>query len=438
MSRFTRISNLTWLAPLVALGAVAAVLAIANGSSLPASGASADTPSGPAAGADTAELIAGLRETVRADVTNAEAAVALGDAYYQRSRETGDGRNYARAERAYAVALAAEPANAAALAGRATIALADHRFADGLALARRAHRVQPQLVAPYAALVDGLIETGRYGEAARALERMVGAKPNLAAYSRISYFRELHGDLEGAARALRLAISAGAGTVEGAAYVRSLLGDLEASRGRYAAARRAYGEALAVSPGYGGAVAGLALLRAGRDELGPAIATLRRELGDPPSPDALTELGELEQAAGRLGAARRHYAQAGRIEAQGLAQGSGYDAGVTLNEAEHGDSALAVEYGRRAWRSAPSVSSADGFSWALYRDGRIEAAARMSAEAMRLGSGDPSFLYHAGMIARAAGESARARRLLSTLLDVAPRFNALYAPRAREALRSLR
>jgi hypothetical protein len=57
---------------------------------------------------------------------------------------------------------------------------------------------------------------------------------------------------------------------------------------------------------------------------------------------------------------------------------------------------------------------------------------------MRLGSRDPEFLYHAGMIARARGDDARAARLLERLLDQSPRFSALYAPRARRALSALR
>ena len=172
-------------------------------------------------------------------------------------------------------------------------------------------------------------------------------------------------------------------------------------------------------------------------ELAPAIETLREQLGDAPSPDALTQLGEVEQAARRLAAARWHYAQASALEKEGLREGAGYDAGVTLNEAEHGDADTAVTYGRRAWHSAPSVSSADAYSWALYRAGRIDAATRLSAEAMRLGSRDPEFLYHAGVIAKAGGSDARARRLLSALLEQAPRFNPLYAPRADRALAAL-
>jgi tetratricopeptide (TPR) repeat protein len=423
----------TWLAaPLLAFAALAAVLSMANSTpelTAPATG-DATTPEP----GDTAALIATLRDSVRPNPEDAQAAVALGDAYYQRSRETGDVRNYARAERAYEGALAVEPDNTAAVSGLATLALARHQFADGLELAQRAHRAEPGLVAPYAALVDGLIETGRYGAAARKLDRMLRLKPTLAAYSRVSYYRELHGDLAGAARALEAAVSAGSGTIEGSAYIRSLEADLAAVRGRYGAAERGYGSALSIDRGYGRAVAGLALLDAGRGELAPAIETLRKQLGGAPSPDALTQLGEVEQAAGRLGAARRHYAQASELEAQGLREGSGYDAGVTLNEAEHGDPAVAVEYGRRAWRSAPSVSSADAYSWALYRAGRIDAATRLSAEAMRLGSRDPEFLYHAGMIAKAGGSDAQARQLLSALLEQAPRFNPLYAPRAERAL----
>ena len=68
---------------------------------------------------------------------------------------------------------------------------------------------------------------------------MVDRKPNLAAYARVSYLRELHGDLEGAATAMRLAVAAGGPAPENNAYVRALLGELERRRGDDRAARRA-------------------------------------------------------------------------------------------------------------------------------------------------------------------------------------------------------
>jgi tetratricopeptide (TPR) repeat protein len=437
--KLSRLNPLAVVLPLATFAALFAILTLVNRGSDAEPSASPVTTlaSGPGPGS-TAELISDLRQVVAAGEGGADAYAQLGNAYYQRSRETGDPALLDRADRAFASALATDPMDSAALAGQATVALSRHRFADGLELAQRAHRAAPGVVAPYAALVDGLVETGRYEAAGRALDRMLSLKPTQASYLRLSYYRELHGDLDGAAQALRFATSAGAGTVEGNAYVRSLRGDFEAARGNYAAALYAYREALSVDPEYGNALRGIALLRAGQGDHAAAIEALREQLGDPPSPDILIKLGEVEQAAGRDAAASRHYEQGLAIEEELLDAGAGIDAGITLNVANHGDSGRAVELGRAAWRTAPSVSSADALSWALYRDGRIEAAARMSAEAMRLGSRDPEFLYHAGMIAKANGDLAQAERVLAALEEQSPRFNALYSPRARAALAGLR
>ena len=92
---------------------------------------------------------------------------------------------------------------------------------------------------------------------------MVDRKPNLAGYARVSYLRELHGDLTGAVEAMRLAVAAGGPAAENVAYVGALLGELERRRGRRAAARRAFQQALARRPGHPGAEAGLARLEGG-------------------------------------------------------------------------------------------------------------------------------------------------------------------------------
>ena len=420
------------LVPLIAFAALWAILHHLNEQT--ASQASSASGSPPA---DTAAKLAELQQAAATSPDDPQLLASIGNLLYQRGRETGDPGFYGEAEESFDAALALDPRSVPAITGQATLALNGHRFSDGLALARRAHRIAPALVAPYPALVDGLIETGRYAAAARALDRFTTLRPGLAAYSRISYFRELHGDLDGAAQALRLAIAAGAGTAEGSAYVRVLLANLNAQRARYGAAVAGYREALALDPANRAAEAGLALLVAGRGDLGQAIDRLRTTLADPPSPDALAELGEIEEVAGRTAAAERHYAASDRIERRLIEQGSGVDAAVTLFEANHGNSGFAVKLGRRAWRAAPSVSSADAYSWALFRAGRVAAAVRFSAQAMRLGSRDPRFLYHAGMIARAAGDAPRARALLGRLLAQSPRFSPLYAPRAERALRSL-
>jgi Flp pilus assembly protein TadD len=81
------------------------------------------------------------------------------------------------------------------------------------------------------------------------------------------------------------------------------------------------------------------------------------------------------------------------------------------------------------------VRSADALGWALTASGHPRAGLAWAHRALRLGSRDPLFLYHAGMAARAAGAPAEARTLLARALELNPHFSPLYAPRAERALR---
>jgi tetratricopeptide (TPR) repeat protein len=434
------LGTLKWATPALVFCALLGVLALVNRSSGPASSGAGGVDSSLArqpTSLDTEGQIEQLQAAVRADPSHAANFALLGDAYYQRARETGDPSYYTRADSSFAAALSREPANVTAIAGQATLALARHDFSGGLRLARRARALAPQMALPYAPLADAQIELGRYGAAASTLNRMVRLKTNLTAYARISYFRELHGDLRGALQAMRFAVSAGSGGPEGEAYVQGLLGKLLADEGRYPAAEHAYRQAFAINPGYLPALAGIAGVEAGRGEFAPAIRRYHHVVERLPLPEYAIALGETEQAAGRPAAAKRDYALVGAEVKLLHANGVNTDVDLALYEANHGSSARAVSFGRRAWRQAPSVRSADAYSWALYRAGRMAPATRFSAEAMRLGSRDPSFLYHAGMIALRAGRSEQARRLLGALVAQSPRFSPLYGPRAERALGGL-
>ena len=83
------------------------------------------------------------------------------------------------------------------------------------------------------------------------------------------------------------------------------------------------------------------------------------------------------------------------------------------------------------------MRSADALGWALTSAGRPPRGLAFAEKALRLGSRDPMFLYHAGMAARAAGDAGRARGYLARSLELNPRFSPLYGPRAERALRSL-
>ena len=398
----------------------------------------ADVRTGLLPGATTDQRIEALQGELRGSQSDAEGYADLGVEYLQKVRETGDPSFYPRAEGVLRKALRIDPENFSATSGLGSLALARHDFAAGLALGERARRINRSVARNYGVIADAQIELGRYAAAERTLQRWVDLEPDLSSYARVSYFRELHGDLPGALAAMRLAVSSGGDVPENFSYVQTLVGTLQLDSGNYAAAGNAYRTVLARDPRYPAANAGLARIEAARGEFDRAIARYRGVVATIPLPEYVVGLGETEQAAGRSTAAQRDYALVGAEIRLFRANGVNTDVDLALFEANHGSPTRAVELARRAWGSAPSVRSADALSWALSQAGRNAAALRASRAAMRLGSRDPSFLYHAGLVAARAGRTERARALLSTLVAQSPRFNPLYGPRARHALEGLR
>src|SRR3954451_18170480 len=246
-----------------------------GGAPVPADAGLAGAPDAPGPSATTDERIAILQATVRAQPRRADGYTLLAGAYRQKVRDTGDATYYTKAGGLIARALALAPGDPAALTERAALAASRHDVRGALRDALGARRAAPQVDKPFGVLVDALVELGRYGAASRALQEMVDRRPDLAAYARVSYVRELHGDLAGAAAAMRLAVSAGSGAGENTAYVQSLLGDLELARGRVRAAALADRLALALVPRYAPAEAGLARVESARGRLPAAIGRLR-------------------------------------------------------------------------------------------------------------------------------------------------------------------
>ena len=244
------------------------------------------------------------------------AHTALASAYLQKARATGDTAYYARAEALLREALRRDARDASAVVELGTLAASRHDFRSALRRARRARELAPGSLEPYPLLVDALVELGRYGAAERALQRFADLRPGLPAYARVSYLRELRGDLDGAAAAMRLAVAAGAAAPEDAAAAQVLLGDLELARGRLGAAGRQYAIAHAGAPDFVPVLAARARLRAARGDLRGAIAAMRRVTARLPLPEHVIALGELQLAAGRRDRGRARDARPRRRRAR--------------------------------------------------------------------------------------------------------------------------
>lgn len=381
--------------------------------------------------------ISELEGAARAKPRDAEPLILLASALLQGARETGDPGAYQRAEEALDRALELEPESAAAYTERGVLRLVRHDFRGALSDGRRARRLAPGVVKPLGVLVDANVELGRYQEAERTLQRMVDLKPNLDSYARVSYYRELRGDLDGASVAMALAASAGGETRESVAYVQALMGNIELAQGRVPQALKAFRAALRGNPGYEPAEAGLARVDIASGNLDAAIKRLRRVVERRPLQEYVVLLGETELADGRAEDGRRTL-ELVRAQQQLLgAAGVNTDAELAVFEADHGDRARAVRLARAARANAPSIRSADALGWALTRNGDPEAGLAYGRRALRLGSRDASYLFHAGMSAKAAGRREEAAGLLRDAVAANPGFSPLHARTARRALEQL-
>ena len=237
---------------------------------------------------------------------------------------------------------------------------------------------------------------------------------------------------------MRLAVSAGAAVPENVAYLQTLTGDLELQRGRPGDARMAYRAALARLPGYAPAEVGLARVQNAAGDLDAGARRLRDVSARLPLTSHLILLAETDLARGdRAGAARD--LDVVRAQQQLLeAAGARPDAELVLFEATHGDPDAAVRVGRQLWADAPSVRSADALGWALTRSGRPDEGLDWARRALRLGSRDPLFHFHAGLAAKAAGRAGLAERELSVALAGGTALSPLQAEQARTALEVLR
>ncbi len=353
----------------------------------------------PVAWSANERLIPKLQQKLKQDPSNVEANTALGQAYLQKARESGDPAYYSKAEELFDRTLRAKKDYVEALVGKASLALSRHEFRLGRDIAERAIQESPDIVSIYGVLVDAQVELGQYSDAIHTLDKMIRMKPNLSSYSRISYLRELNGDIEGAVQAMKMAIDSGAPEAENTAWCMVQLGNLYLIGGQRNSAEIQYRMALARFPNYVHAFAGLAKLAVAEGDYTKAIEFYQRAIAGIPLPEFLIALGEVYDHLGKTVEAQQQYATVKAIQQMYRSNGVNMDLEMVLFNVDHGgDVAEAIKIAQAEWQGRKSVKVADAYAWALFRAGRTAEARDMMKQAMRLGSKDPVILHHATII----------------------------------------
>src|SRR5262249_12787304 len=153
------------------------------------------------------------------------------------------------------------------------------------------------------------------------------------------------------------------------------------------AARAGYEAALAVRPTDLGALVGLARIDAFDGRPAEAIAGLRKAAAIAPQPETLGLLGDLETATGAASDANRQFETVRFIERLGEIQATVFDRVLLRFDLDHGNaSAATLDQARASLKARPDAGGHDTVAWALYRLGRVRAAAAEIARAGGAGS----------------------------------------------------
>ncbi len=365
---------------------------------------------------------------------SADAQAILGHAYLEHVRVSGDPTYYNLAERSFERTLALDPNYVDALVGMGQLAAARHEFRTAIEWAERARERNPYRAPALGVLVDSYVELGEYELAVETADAMGQLRPDLSSYARISYLRELYGDVEGAIEAMEAAAQTSVRGTEASSWTHTQVGNLYFNKGDWESAELKYAEVIAVDPTYAYALAGKAKVMGARGDLDAAIAIYRPLVERMPIVEFAWTLGDLYTANGENDLAQQQYDLVEVIQQLNAGAGMNVEMELAAFAAEYSDPSEAVALAEAAYTARPSIYGADAYAWALYHAGEIEKAAEISQQALRLGTQDATLYYHAGIIALASGNEEIGHTFLQTALDTNPAFSFKHAAIARAQL----
>lgn len=345
--------------------------------------------------------------------------------FVRRARATEDEHNYALAEDALRRALQVAPEDLVAPRIRALLLTQRHRFAEARELLRELLRRSPPSADVYGLLSDCALELGDYPAAEAAAQQMIDLRPDGQAYARVAWLRWLHGDGDGAEEVTRLALDALPRAPDGRAWIYTEAARLAFSRGQLELAEQRVAEALRNLPAFSAAHALVARLALARGQREAAESHARAALEAAPGAEHEALLADVLTALGRETEARPHYDAALRIGQRTDARTFAYTAARTGRELDAAVRAMREERERR-----PDVVSDEALAWVLFRAGQTTEALTVIERAMRLGTREPRWLFHRGLIRLAAGQ-AEGRTDLILALRQCPQFDPLDS---REAM----
>ncbi|GAB3204548.1 tetratricopeptide (TPR) repeat protein [Pontibacter aydingkolensis] len=376
---------------------------------------------------NTKAAIEGLQYKIRKNSNDTQSKLLLAMAYMQEARVTGEHPYYFPA----ALKLVEDvldrnnidPAiRFEATVAKAMIQLSLHHFDKALETGKLAHKLNPNRASVYGVLCDAYVELGDYEKAIEMADQMVAIRPDLMSYARISYLREIHGDMAGAIRAMEMAANAGYPGLEQTAWAKYNLANLYERIGDLQMAEIYYKQSLVERPSYAFSTAGLGRIKAKTGNDKEAIELLQQAAGTIPEFSFQEELAHLYKKTGQKQKAAEIMEQL--LEGFDEDEEAGHNmnmeiANVYLELDNNPDKAL--EYALKEYKSRPNNIDVCKMMASIYYEKKDYATAnKYLLKAIRTQKQDASLLTLNGLVNYKLGKKTDGEELIRKAFSIDP------------------
>lgn len=281
-----------------------------------------------------------------------------------------------------------------ALSAKASVELSQHEFAKALATGEEAVKLNPFNSGIYGVLTDANVELGNYTRAVEMADKMVSIKPDLRSYSRVSYLREIHGDVPGAIEALTMAAAAGAPGADNTAWAMVTLGNLHINYGKLNEAEMVFQSTLEMRPAYPFALEGLAEIEIQRKNYEAAEKLLNQAAAIIPEVGFYEKLAIVYKATGRQDEFKKTIDAVVDMMNDDATHGHNMDLEFAHVYAElFNDANKALEYALKEYNARPENIDVNGMLANIYQQMGDNPKAKLHRDkALRTGTKKPELL----------------------------------------------
>ncbi len=392
---------------------------------------------------ETQKRVAKILADLKLKPEDAKSQLLLAKEFMQEGRMTGDNSYYNKAAlELIDHVLAKDPKNFEAICYKSLVYLSQHRFAEGKEVAMEGLRMNPYNSFIYGLLVDANVEMGDYPTAVDMADKMVKVRPDIRSYSRVSYLREIHGDVPGSIEAIKLAVSAGYPGYEDMEWSRMVLAHLYEDTNQPDQAEAQYQTALQERPEYPYALAGLARIARFKKDYPAAIQYLERArsvMSDASFFEDLIDVYRLNNQPDKADECARITADA--LLADNISGNKDKNLGhysdrelaalyVKMGQLDKAFEHAKIEYDRRP----ENIDASETLAWVFYKKGQMADAAPLVTAMMRTKSQNPERMVKAGLIMIANGQTAEGKDLINKALTLKPYMDEVLVAEAKAHL----